>query len=46
MVIAANAPANVTRRLAKGGWRLANPERVTRDPWTSGRVLRSETRLR
>jgi hypothetical protein len=33
MVIAANAPANIRQRLARGGWRLADPVAVTQDPW-------------
>ena len=33
MVIAANAPANVKRRLSRGGWSLADPVEVTYDPW-------------
>jgi hypothetical protein len=39
MSIAANAPAEVRDRLASGGWRLANPSEVSRDPWTYQRFL-------
>lgn len=34
MGMAVNAPADVRRRLRKGGWQLKNPRKVTRDPWT------------
>ena len=32
--IAINAPPEVKARLMDGGWHLANPLEVTRDPWT------------
>jgi hypothetical protein len=34
MELAANAPARVRERLVRGGWRLADPRQVTRDPCT------------
>jgi hypothetical protein len=41
MEIALNAPTAVRERLAAGGWRLANPLEVTRDPWTYQYYLRT-----
>ena len=41
MEIAANAPAAVWEQLADGGWRLADPLEVTRDPWTYQSYLRA-----
>jgi hypothetical protein len=34
MEIAVNAPTSVRQRLTDGGWRLADPLQITRDPWT------------
>jgi hypothetical protein len=34
-----SAPAAVLERLADGGWRLADPLKITRDPWTYQRYL-------
>jgi glycosyltransferase involved in cell wall biosynthesis len=34
MELAVNAPEPVRKRLADGGWRLADPLDVSRDPWT------------
>jgi len=34
MEVAVNAPTAVRKRLTEGGWRLADPLKVTRDPWT------------
>jgi hypothetical protein len=36
-----SAPAAVLERLADGGWRLADPLKITRDPWTYQRYLRA-----
>ena len=41
MEIAVNAPPAVRARLLAGGWRLADPRAVTRDPWSYQRYLRS-----
>lgn len=41
MEIALNAPAEVRKRLRDGGWRLADPGKVTRDPRTYQDYLRS-----
>jgi hypothetical protein len=41
MEIALNAPTEVRKRLRDGGWRLADPGEVTRDPWTYQDYLRS-----
>jgi len=41
MLLAVNAPAQVRKRLAEGGWKLANPLEVTRDPETYQRYLRA-----
>jgi hypothetical protein len=41
MEIALNAPVEVRKRLAAGGWRIADPGQVTRDPWTYQEYLRS-----
>jgi hypothetical protein len=41
MEIAVSAPTTVRGRLAAGGWRLADPLRVSRDPWTYQRYLRT-----
>jgi hypothetical protein len=40
MQIAVNAPATVRERLAGGGWQLADPKEVTRDPWAYQEYLR------
>jgi hypothetical protein len=34
MLIAANAPDPIQQRLKKGGWRLAQPFEISKDPWT------------
>lgn len=39
--MAVSAPAAVLERLADGGWRLADPMKITRDPWTYQRYLRA-----
>ena len=39
MELAVNAPVEVQERMAKGGWRLADPRKVTQDPWTYQRYL-------
>jgi len=41
MEMALNAPAEIRRQLAKGGWRLVDPREVTRDLWTYQRYLRA-----
>ena len=41
MEIAVKVPANLGERLASGGWRLADPLEVSRDPFTYQRYLRS-----
>jgi hypothetical protein len=41
MELALNAPAAVRQRLVEGGWRLADPRDVTRDPFTYQRYLGS-----
>jgi len=41
MEMAINGPAAVRKRLADGGWRLADPSEVTRDPWTYQQYLRA-----
>lgn len=41
MEMAINAPLEVRQRMASGGWRLAHPGEVTRDPWTYQRYLRA-----
>jgi hypothetical protein len=41
MEIAVNAPSTVRERLRVGGWRLVDPLKVTRDPWTYQGYLRS-----
>jgi hypothetical protein len=41
MEVAVNAPAAVRERLAGGGWQLADPLEVTRDPWIYQRYLRA-----
>ena len=41
MQIAANAPANVKAKLARGGWCLADPAMVTRDCWTYQEYIKS-----
>jgi glycosyltransferase involved in cell wall biosynthesis len=37
----ANVPAPVRERLVDGGWRLADPLEITRDPWTYQNYLRA-----
>lgn len=39
MELAVSAPEPVRKRLAGGGWRLADPLEVARDPWTYQRYL-------
>ena len=39
MEIAVNAPAVILERLARGGWRIADPRIVTRDPWAYQQYL-------
>jgi hypothetical protein len=34
MTIAVNGPEDVKQRLAEGGWGVAEPKEITRDPWT------------
>jgi hypothetical protein len=41
MELAVSARAEVRERLARGGWRLADPGAVTRDPWTYQDYLRT-----
>ena len=41
MEMALNAPPEIRKRLGAGGWRLADPGEVTRDPWTYQEYLRS-----
>ncbi len=38
-IAVAGLPAGVTTRLAQGGWRLADPLKVTRTPWTFQQYL-------
>jgi hypothetical protein len=40
MEIALNAPAEIREQLAAGGWWIADPGEVTRDPWTYQDYLR------
>jgi hypothetical protein len=40
MEIALNAPGEIRERLAAGGWWIADPGEVTRDPWTYQDYLR------
>lgn len=40
MELAVSVPGPVRKRLMDGGWRLANPFHVTRDPWTYQRYLK------
>ena len=41
MEIAINGPSEVRERLVEGGWRIADPGKVTRDPWIYQDYLRS-----
>jgi hypothetical protein len=41
MELAVNAPTEVQNRLLAGGWGLADPLEVSRDPWTYQRYLRA-----
>ena len=41
MELAVNAPAAVRERLLTGGWRLADPLAITRDPWTYQRYIQA-----
>jgi hypothetical protein len=41
MEMTVSAPAAVRERLIGGGWRLADPLEITRDPWTYQRYLRA-----
>ena len=41
MELAINAPAEVRERLLRGGWRLTDPLRVSRTPWTYQDYLRT-----
>lgn len=41
MEMTANVPAPVRERLVDGGWRLADPLEITRDPWTYQNYLRA-----
>ena len=41
MEMTVSAPPAVQERLVDGGWRLADPLQVTRDPWTYQRYLRA-----
>jgi len=41
MEIAINGPSEVRERLVEGGWRIADPGKVTRDPWIYQEYLRS-----
>ncbi len=41
MEISANPPAGVRQRLSDGGWRVANPLEVTRDPWSYQEYVRT-----
>jgi hypothetical protein len=41
MELAINAPADVLERLLRGGWRLTDPRRVSRTPWTYQDYLRT-----
>src|SRR5918992_5494959 len=41
MEMTANVPAPVRDRLVDGGWELADPLEITRDPWTYQHYLRS-----
>jgi hypothetical protein len=41
MEIAANAPTAIHARLAAGGWQLADPRRVTQDPWSYQQYLQA-----
>jgi hypothetical protein len=41
MEVAISAPAAVRKRLADGGWRLADPLEVTGSPWSYQRYLRA-----
>jgi hypothetical protein len=41
MEMTANVPAPVRERLLDGGWTLADPLEITRDPWTYQRYLRA-----
>ncbi len=53
MEIAINGPAEIKDRFATGGWQLADPLEISRDPWTyqryltalEGRVLRRQAWL-
>jgi hypothetical protein len=40
MELTVSAPSSVLARLAAGGWRLADPRRVTRTPWSYQEYLR------
>jgi hypothetical protein len=40
-LVVSGAPEAVHDRLSKGGWRLADPLEVTRDPWTYQSYLRA-----
>src|SRR5262249_42480504 len=40
MEVAVSAPTAVRTRMKEGGWRLANPLEVTRDPWAYQCYLR------
>jgi hypothetical protein len=41
MGMTVSGPAAVRERLVDGGWKLSDPLRVTRDPWTYQRYLRT-----
>jgi hypothetical protein len=41
MEIAVKVPDPVGRRLAEGGWRIVDPEALTRDPWSYQRYMRA-----
>jgi hypothetical protein len=40
MEVAVNGPPDIRARMEAGGWRLADPQTVTRDPWTYQAYLR------
>lgn len=41
MEVAVNAPVGVRKRLADGGWRVVDPLKVTKSPWTYQRYLQT-----
>ena len=41
MELAIGVPKDVRRRLIEGGWKLAGPRVVTKDPWTYQQYIRS-----